>query len=57
MAKQTYQNYMKEYFETKCKRINVVLYKGKDDDIIEYLEGKNIQATTKSLIREAMKSQ
>ena len=42
MAKQTYETYYKDYFNTRCKRINLVLDKEKDADIIKALDGKNL---------------
>ena len=54
MAKQTYETYFKEYFNTRCKRINLVLDKEKDDDIIKALDGKNVSKTIRELIRKAL---
>ena len=54
MAKQTYETYYKDYFNTKCKRINLVLDKEKDADIIKALDGKNISKTIKELLRKAL---
>lgn len=54
MAKQTYETYYKEYFNTRCKRINLVLDKEKDDDIIKALDGKNVSKTIRELIRKAL---
>lgn len=48
---QTYENYFKEYYKNNCKKISLTLNKEKDADIIEYLEGKNIQATIKKMLR------
>lgn len=54
--KQTYKSYMKEYWKANCKRISLVLHKEKDADLIKALDGKNIQATAKELMREGMKA-
>ena len=54
MAKQTYENYYKEYFNIKCKRINLVLDKEKDADIIKALDGKNVSKTVRELIRKGL---
>lgn len=48
---QTYENYFKEYYKNNCKKISLTLNKDKDADLIEYLEGKNIQATIKKVMR------
>ena len=54
--KQTYENYMKEYWKANCKRISIVLHKERDADLIKALDGKNMQATAKELMREGMKA-
>lgn len=54
--KQTYGNYMKEYWKANCKRISIVLHNEKDADLIKALDGKNMQATAKELMREGMKA-
>ena len=54
MAKQTYETYYKEYFNTRCKRVNLVLDKERDADIIKALDGKNISKTIKELLRKAL---
>ena len=54
--KQTYGNYMKEYWKANCKRISIVLHKERDADLIKALDGKNMQATAKELMREGMKA-
>jgi beta-lactam-binding protein with PASTA domain len=53
---QTYDNYFKEYYKSKCKKISLTLSKDKDADIIKELEGKNIQGTIKELMREGMRA-
>lgn len=55
--KQTYKSYYKEYFKTKCKRINLVLDNERDADIIKAIDGKNISKTVRSLIRQGLKSE
>ena len=57
MAKQTYESYFKEYFNTRCKRINIVLDKEKDADIIKALDGKNVSKTMRELMRKGLKSE
>ena len=57
MAKQTYESYFKEYFNTRCKRVNLVLDKEKDADIIKAIDGKNISKTIRNLIRKGLKSE
>lgn len=57
MAKQTYETYYKEYFNTRCKRINLVLDNEKDADIIKALEGKNISKTVKDMMRKGLNSE
>ncbi len=57
MSKQTYESYFKEYFNTKCKRVNLVLDKEKDADIIKAIDGKNISKTIRDLIRKGLKSE
>lgn len=57
MKKQTYGNYMKEYWKANCKRISIVLSNEKDADIIRAIDGKNMQATAKELMREGLKAQ
>lgn len=57
MAKQTYESYFKEYFNTRCKRVNLVLDKEKDADIIKAIDGKNISKTIRDLIRKGLKSE
>lgn len=54
--KQTYKSYMKEYWKANCKRISIVLHKEKDADLIKALEGKNMQATAKELMRAGIES-
>lgn len=54
--KQTYGNYMKEYWKANCKRISIVLHNQKDADLIRALDGKNMQATAKELMRDGIKS-
>ncbi|WP_407461870.1 hypothetical protein [Methanobrevibacter sp.] len=54
--KQTYGNYMKEYWKSNCKRISIVLHNEKDADIIRALDGKNMQATAKELMRAGIES-
>jgi len=54
--KQTYKSYMKEYWKANCKRISLLLNNEKDADLIKALDGKNIQATAKDLMREGMKA-
>ena len=54
MTKDEHQAYMRNYFKTRCKRINIVLNVEKDADLIKALEGKNIQATTKELMRRGL---
>ena len=56
MPKQTYEGYYKNYFNTKCKRINLVLDKEKDADIIKALEGKNVSKTIRELIRKGLQT-
>ena len=56
MAKQTYETYYKEYFNTRCKRINLVLDKEKDVDIIKALDGKNVSKTIRELIRKGLQT-
>lgn len=51
---QTYENYFKDYYKRKCKKISLTLNKDKDADLIKYLEGKNIQATIKKVLRDEM---
>lgn len=48
---QTYESYFKEYYKNNCKKISLTLNKDKDADLIEFLEGKNIQATIKEMMR------
>ena len=55
--KQTYESYFKEYFNTRCKRINIVLDKEKDADIIKALDGKNVSQTMRELMRKGLKSE
>ena len=55
--KQTYENYLREYWKTNCKRISIVLSNEKDADIIRAIDGKNMQATAKELMREGLKAQ
>lgn len=57
MAKQTYETYFKEYFNTRCKRINLVLDNEKDADIIKALEGKNKSKTARELMRKGMQAE
>lgn len=57
MSKQTYESYFKEYFNTRCKRVNLVLDKEKDADIIKAIDGKNISKTIRDLIRKGLKSE
>ena len=54
--KQTYKSYMKEYWKANCKRISLVLHKENDADLIKALEGKNMQATAKELMRAGIES-
>lgn len=56
MAKQTYETYFKEYFNTKCKRINLILDNEKDADIIKALDGKNKSQTARELMRAGIES-
>ena len=56
MENQKYKDYLKEYYKTRCKRINLVLDNEKDADIIDALEGKNISKTVRELMREGLKS-
>jgi hypothetical protein len=56
MAKQTYETYFKEYFNTKCKRINLILDNEKDADIIKALEGKNVSKTIREFIRKGLQT-
>lgn len=56
MPKQTYEGYYKNYFNTKCKRINLVLDKEKDADIIKALEGKNVSKTIREFIRKGLQT-
>lgn len=56
MKKQTYGNYMKDYWKANCKRISLVLHKEKDADLIKALDGKNMQATAKELMRAGIES-
>lgn len=57
MAKQTYENYYRDYFNNRCKRINLVLDNEKDADIIKALEGKNISKTVKDMMRKGLNSE
>lgn len=57
MTKQTYESYFKEYFNTRCKRINIVLDKEKDADLIKALDGKNVSKTMRELMRKGLKSE
>lgn len=56
MSKQTYESYYKDYNKRNNKRISLNLSKEKDADIIKALDGKNIQASIKGLIRDGLRN-
>lgn len=51
------KDYDMEYAKANVKRIVLALNKEKDKDIIEWLEGKNVNGTIKQLIRDKMKGE
>ena len=57
MATQRYETYFKEYFNTRCKRINLILDNEKDADIIKALDGKNISKTARELMRKGLQAE
>lgn len=50
-------DYDREYMKKNCKQIKLQLNKEKDKDIIQWLEGKNVNGTIKQLIREKIKGE
>ena len=55
MISEKKQNYINSYRKEHYKQYNVSLAIGKDDDIIDWLKGKNINALIRNAYREEMK--